>query len=166
MKKMTYAEAMNRLEEIVGKVQDGRIDIDELAGLLKEAQELVNFCREKLYKVDEEIKALTGRSFSEKLKALPSWRVSSLPLKTRLLRLPPRVSKTALIFPEETVNSAALRKETPKLSTNKICLIFIFISSVIIDLFFFRKHCKQGFKKELTALSGKDSDTPQLFDIT
>jgi exodeoxyribonuclease VII small subunit len=59
MKKMTYAEAMNRLEEIVGKVQDGRIDIDELAGLLKEAQELVNFCREKLYKVDEEIKALT-----------------------------------------------------------------------------------------------------------
>ena len=59
MKKLTYAEAMNRLEEIVGKVQDGRIDIDELAGLLKEAQELVNFCREKLYKVDEEIKALT-----------------------------------------------------------------------------------------------------------
>ncbi|MBR4967134.1 MAG: exodeoxyribonuclease VII small subunit [Bacteroidaceae bacterium] len=59
MKKMTYAEAMNRLEEIVGKVQDGRIDIDELAGLLKEAQELINFCREKLYKVDEEIKALT-----------------------------------------------------------------------------------------------------------
>ena len=59
MKKMTYAEAMNRLEEIVGKVQDGRIDIDELAGLLKEAQELVNFCREKLYKVDKEIKALT-----------------------------------------------------------------------------------------------------------
>ena len=59
MKKMTYAEAMNRLEEIVGKVQDGRIDIDELAGLLKEALELVNFCREKLYKVDEEIKALT-----------------------------------------------------------------------------------------------------------
>ncbi|MBO7192665.1 MAG: exodeoxyribonuclease VII small subunit [Bacteroidaceae bacterium] len=59
MKKMTYAEAMNRLEEIVGKVQDGRIDIDELAGLLKEAQELVNFCREKLYKVDEEIKALS-----------------------------------------------------------------------------------------------------------
>ena len=59
MKKMTYAEAMNRLEEIVGKVQDGRIDIDELAGLLKEAQKLVNFCREKLYKVDKEIKALT-----------------------------------------------------------------------------------------------------------
>ena len=31
----------------------------EATGLLKEAQELVKFCREKLYKVDEDIKALT-----------------------------------------------------------------------------------------------------------
>ena len=58
MEKMTYNEAVTRLEEIMGKIQSGKIDIDELAGLLKEAQELVKFCREKLYKVDEEIKAL------------------------------------------------------------------------------------------------------------
>ena len=64
MKKMTYAEAMARLEEIMGKVQGGRIDLDELAGLLKEAQELVKFCREKLYKVDEDIKALTEEAES------------------------------------------------------------------------------------------------------
>lgn len=56
---MTYAEAMARLEEIMGKIQGGKIDIDELAGLLKEAQELVKFCRDKIYKVDEEIKSLT-----------------------------------------------------------------------------------------------------------
>ena len=60
MEKITYAEAMTRLEEITTKIQGGKIDIDELAGLLKEAQLLVLFCREKLYKVDEEIKALTG----------------------------------------------------------------------------------------------------------
>lgn len=59
MKNITYNEAMMRLEEITTKIQGGKVDIDELAGLLKEAQELVNFCREKLYKVDEEIKALT-----------------------------------------------------------------------------------------------------------
>lgn len=59
MENMTYAEAMARLEEIMGKIQGGKIDIDELAGLLKEAQELVKFCREKIYKVDEEIKSLT-----------------------------------------------------------------------------------------------------------
>ena len=50
---------MTRLEEITARIQGGKVDIDELAGLLKEAQELVKFCREKLYKVDEEIKALT-----------------------------------------------------------------------------------------------------------
>ena len=59
MTKITYTEAMNRLEEISAKIQGGRVDIDELSGLLKEAQELVKFCREKIYKVDEEIKSLT-----------------------------------------------------------------------------------------------------------
>ena len=59
MGKITYSEAMMRLEEITAKIQGGKVNIDELAGLLKEAQELVKFCREKLYKVDEEIKALT-----------------------------------------------------------------------------------------------------------
>lgn len=56
---MTYTEALDRLEEIMGKIQSGKIDIDELSGLLKEAQQLVKFCRDKIYKVDEEIKALT-----------------------------------------------------------------------------------------------------------
>ena len=58
MGNITYNEAMMRLEEITTKIQGGKVDIDELAGLLKEAQELVKFCREKLYKVDEDIKAL------------------------------------------------------------------------------------------------------------
>lgn len=62
MEKMKYSEAVARLEEIMAKVQSGRIDIDELAGLLKEAQELVKFCRNKLYKVDEEVKALLDES--------------------------------------------------------------------------------------------------------
>ncbi len=62
MEKMRYSEAVARLEEIMAKVQSGRIDIDELAGLLKEAQELVRFCRNKLYKVDEEVKALLDES--------------------------------------------------------------------------------------------------------
>ena len=58
MENITYNEAMMRLEEITTKIQGGKVDIDELAGQLKEAQELVKFCREKLYKVDEDIKAL------------------------------------------------------------------------------------------------------------
>ena len=55
---MTYTQAVARLEEIMERVQGGKVDIDELAGLLKEATELLRFCNDKLYKVDKEVKAL------------------------------------------------------------------------------------------------------------
>lgn len=58
MDKMTYTQAITRLEEIMGAVQNGKLDVDELSGLLKEASELVKYCRTKLYKVDEEVKSL------------------------------------------------------------------------------------------------------------
>ena len=58
MKKMTYTQAMARLEEIMALVQNGKMDVDELAGALKEASALVQFCRSRLFTVDEEVKAL------------------------------------------------------------------------------------------------------------
>ena len=58
MKNMSYTEAVARLEEIMVIVQGGKIDVDELSGLLKEATELLRFCNAKLYKVDEEVKGL------------------------------------------------------------------------------------------------------------
>ncbi|MBQ5888139.1 MAG: exodeoxyribonuclease VII small subunit [Bacteroidaceae bacterium] len=58
MKNMTYSEAVCRLDEIMNRVQNGKLDVDELSGMLKEAQQLVLFCRNKLHLVDEEVKAL------------------------------------------------------------------------------------------------------------
>ena len=58
MDNMTYTQAVTRLEEIMNAVQGGKLDIDELSGMLKEATALVQFCRRKLYKVDEEVKEL------------------------------------------------------------------------------------------------------------
>jgi exodeoxyribonuclease VII small subunit len=55
---LTYENAMKRLEEIVDKVENGQMDIDNLSATLKEAQELVAFCRDKLTKVDAEIKKI------------------------------------------------------------------------------------------------------------
>ncbi len=55
---MNYARAMERLEEIMNDVQRGTMDIDSLATVLKEADEIIKFCRKKLYVVDEEVKAL------------------------------------------------------------------------------------------------------------
>ena len=58
MENMTYTQAVERLEEIMNVIQGGGMDIDKLAVALKEASTLVQFCRSKLYKVDEEVKQL------------------------------------------------------------------------------------------------------------
>ncbi|MCI5579844.1 MAG: exodeoxyribonuclease VII small subunit [Phocaeicola plebeius] len=66
-KKETYAEAMKRLETIVSRIEGNELDIDELADQLKEAQRLVKYCRDKLYKADAEIqKMLSGTDDGEK----------------------------------------------------------------------------------------------------
>ena len=54
----TYATAVARLEEILQLVQNSNEDIDRLYKLLKEADELVKFCRARLYEVDEEVKSI------------------------------------------------------------------------------------------------------------
>ena len=46
-KKQTYEQAMKRLEEIVTRIDSNELDIDSLGESLKEAQELIKFCREK-----------------------------------------------------------------------------------------------------------------------
>lgn len=58
MENMTYNEAVCRLDDIMNRVQNGKLDVDELSSMLKEAQQLVLFCRNKLHMVDEEVKAL------------------------------------------------------------------------------------------------------------
>ena len=57
-KKLNYTQAMQRLEEIVTKIESGEMDIDSLTDNLKEAKELVNFCKEKLTKVENEVKTI------------------------------------------------------------------------------------------------------------
>ena len=54
----TYTTVIERLEEILQKVESGTEEIDNLYKLLKEADELIKFCRTRLYEVDEEVKSL------------------------------------------------------------------------------------------------------------
>lgn len=57
-KKETYSEAMKRLEEIVSRIESNELDIDQLGEYLQEAQKLIKFCKNKLYKADAEIKKI------------------------------------------------------------------------------------------------------------
>ncbi|HPX99589.1 MAG TPA: exodeoxyribonuclease VII small subunit [Bacteroidaceae bacterium] len=55
---MKYEEAMKRLEEIVSKIEENKLDIDQIGDSLKEARELIKFCKDRLYKTNEEIKKI------------------------------------------------------------------------------------------------------------
>lgn len=55
-KEMTYEKAMKRLEQIVATIENGEMDIDSLAKNLKEAKTLVEYCKNKLTSVEEEVK--------------------------------------------------------------------------------------------------------------
>ncbi|MBO7570263.1 MAG: exodeoxyribonuclease VII small subunit [Bacteroidaceae bacterium] len=54
--KLTYEKAVKRLEEIVKKIEGGEMDIDSLTTNLKEAKDLVEFCKDKLTNVEAEVK--------------------------------------------------------------------------------------------------------------
>ena len=54
----SYSQAVSRLEEIMQAIQSGSVEIDTLYRLLREADELIKFCRTRLYEVDEEVKML------------------------------------------------------------------------------------------------------------
>ncbi|MDE5740529.1 MAG: exodeoxyribonuclease VII small subunit [Bacteroidaceae bacterium] len=55
-KEMTYEQAMKRLEQIVKQIEVGEMDIDSLTANLKEAKNLVAFCKDKLTNVETDVK--------------------------------------------------------------------------------------------------------------
>lgn len=55
---MKYEEAVRQLEEIVRKMENNELDIDQLSEQLKTAQRLIKFCKDRLTKTDEEIKKI------------------------------------------------------------------------------------------------------------
>jgi len=59
IKEPSYGEAAERLEEILGRIEDGKVDIDELSGLVAEAAALVTLCRRKIHAAEVQVKTVT-----------------------------------------------------------------------------------------------------------
>ncbi len=57
-KKKTYKEASERLEEIVEKLENSDVSLEESINLYKEGMELTLFCRQKLDSVRQEVDEL------------------------------------------------------------------------------------------------------------
>jgi exodeoxyribonuclease VII small subunit len=58
-KEPSYGEAATRLEEILGRIEEGKVDIDELSGLVAEAAGLVALCRGKIHAAEIQVKTIT-----------------------------------------------------------------------------------------------------------
>ena len=55
----SYGQAAERLEEILTKIEEGQVDIDELSGLVEEAATLVQLCRGKIQAAEVQVKTIT-----------------------------------------------------------------------------------------------------------
>lgn len=53
--KLTYSQAISRLEELVAQVEDPSLPISQVLEKVKEATTLVNFCREELRRGEEQV---------------------------------------------------------------------------------------------------------------
>ena len=55
-KEESYNEAIEKLRRIVAEIDKDELDVDLLSEKVKEASRLIKLCKEKLYKVDEEVR--------------------------------------------------------------------------------------------------------------
>ena len=51
-----YREALARLDEIIGSIEDEDIDVDELSLKVKEAVDLIRVCKARIDKAEVEVK--------------------------------------------------------------------------------------------------------------
>lgn len=54
-KDLTYKAAITELEQIVAKMDSNDLDLDSLSKYTTRALELLKFCKERLFKIDEEV---------------------------------------------------------------------------------------------------------------
>jgi len=53
--KISYTEAVAEIENILSKIEEGKLDVDELAEKVGRVTDLLKVCRDKLYRTEEQI---------------------------------------------------------------------------------------------------------------
>ncbi len=56
MAEIKYSKSIKRLEEIIEKIENEEIDVDELSVSVKEAVSLIKTCKDKIEKAELEVK--------------------------------------------------------------------------------------------------------------
>lgn len=58
MEPVTFEQALQRLEELVEKLEDGELDLEEALRLFEEGVQLSLYCRQELQKADGRVQKL------------------------------------------------------------------------------------------------------------
>lgn len=53
--KLNYKDAMTEIEEIVARLEENKLDVDELSEKVKRVSQLITFCKAKLHDTEEEV---------------------------------------------------------------------------------------------------------------
>ena len=60
MAEAKYGKSIKKLEEIIEKIENETIDVDELSGSVKEAVALIKACKDKIEKAELEVKKVVS----------------------------------------------------------------------------------------------------------
>lgn len=52
---MTYQQALERLNELVAQIEDPKMPVEQILGMVKESTVLIQFCRNSLRETQQEI---------------------------------------------------------------------------------------------------------------
>jgi exodeoxyribonuclease VII small subunit len=55
---ISYAKAIKQIEEILEKIENEELDVDELTANVKKAADLLKICKSKLHDTEEEIQKI------------------------------------------------------------------------------------------------------------
>jgi exodeoxyribonuclease VII small subunit len=68
MAEAKYSKSVKRLDEIIQRIENEEIDVDELADHVKEAVSLIKVCKERIEKAELEVKKVVD-GFEDSLEA-------------------------------------------------------------------------------------------------
>jgi exodeoxyribonuclease VII small subunit len=57
-KKITYKEAILEIEDILKKIENEELDVDELSEHVSRVSVLIGICKDKLHKTEEEVEKI------------------------------------------------------------------------------------------------------------
>ncbi len=65
MSETKYSKSIKRLEEIIEKIENEEVDVDELSDKVKEAVELITTCKDRIEKAEMEVKRVVDEMGEE-----------------------------------------------------------------------------------------------------